>query len=152
VLAWEDPSTVRRIYEAWRPVRRPQGPLASLSDYMRHLREIRRRGYLTGLASTPYPDVRICYTEAPIFNDEGEPAFVVSLTALTGSESPVHRFYPDEVLKVASKVMRGIGGRQPAVTEVDRPDGPRAEAQAGVPSYSRSRRQASRVRRSRSAA
>jgi DNA-binding IclR family transcriptional regulator len=113
VLAWEAPQVAREVYAAWKPERRPQGALSSFARYAKLLGEIRRGGFHTGISATPFPDVAICFTEAPVFDADGRVVFVVSVTTLTGARDPVLRYYPKEALRVASTLTRSIGGHAP---------------------------------------
>jgi DNA-binding IclR family transcriptional regulator len=110
-LAWEDTEEVERIYGRWDATAGAPEHLKSLAAYQAELAAIRGRGYYVGQAPTPFPDLLICYSEAPVFDEHSQVALVVSINALMSVEYPTPRYYPDDVRRIAGTITRAIGGR-----------------------------------------
>jgi DNA-binding IclR family transcriptional regulator len=116
-LAWEDPAEVDRIHELWRAsAAAPEHP-QSLASYQAELVAIRGRGYHVGQAPTPFPDLLICYSEAPVFDEHGHATLVVTITSLMSVQNPTPRYYPDDIQRIARTITRAIGGREPSNRE-----------------------------------
>ena len=56
------------------PTPSPDEPESSrdLDRYRTELAAIRERGYHVGTVTTPFPDLLVCFTEAPVFDDQGK--------------------------------------------------------------------------------
>lgn len=109
-LAWQSPERIEAWLRSWKPVQyTPATPVAE-TDVREQILATRRRGYARSVGE---------FTEGlmalgmPIFDKNGEVAYVFTCSGLLSNMMPREQILADEVIRTASAINRAVLGRTP---------------------------------------